>query len=470
MSERLQRFLVLSGHAFLAPIQGGKGYIFGIACTFEGKTTLKTVSCHWDSLAPLYRLQTWGADYDKYFVYARARVMVYHVHESLNKPQRSREGEAVLIASEICGTGYWMQWLRAGQILALMTRLRSVLHIPATTTTATAQKLCRMSQAFLCQPFLDVLLPFVQNPCFFLSFWSWLDFFQLNILNKPSFWCFPQDVSFVPFCAPCAICLHLIPPRPAVPGCTTFWVPWKMTRWWVTTRRGGVKFVAGWWPLVVAGRLFDVKPPSRLALDILWQFGCCLGIVFWCVLSWSKNWKPPNSPVYCEQIGLLEDSVILASNRSWQEPLQLPVLPHGLATGLQGMESKVGHSHFTDLLPGLWDPYGNVDGLHGRLDATIWLDMLDMEFDCVNSLFWHKVLSLRCLVVWQMLCVLLQWKVIAFQFADIYQGVANPSLVPGAGTPNKMHSCSIQSWSLPSVRPSDNSFQLVNGKKSSSVV
>lgn len=51
------------------------------------------------------------------------------------------------------------------------------------------------------------------------------------------------------------------------------------------------------------------------------------------------------------------------------------------------MESKVGHSHFTDLLPGLWDPHGNVDGLHGRLDATIWLDMLDMEFDCVNSLF-----------------------------------------------------------------------------------
>jgi hypothetical protein len=43
------------------------------------------------------------------------------------------------------------------------------------------------------------------------------------------------------------------------------------------------------------------------------------------------------------------------------------------------MESKVGHSHFTDLLPGLWDLYGNVDGLHGRLDATIWLDMLDMK-------------------------------------------------------------------------------------------
>ena len=75
----------------------------------------------------------------------------------------------------------------------------------------------------------------------------------------------------------------------------------------------------------------------------------------------------------------MEDSVILASNRSWQEPLQLPVLLHGLATGLQGMESKVGHSHFTDLLPGLWDLYGNVDGLHGRLDATIWLDMLDMK-------------------------------------------------------------------------------------------
>lgn len=32
------------------------------------------------------------ADYDKYFVYARARVMVYHVHESLNKPQRTDSG------------------------------------------------------------------------------------------------------------------------------------------------------------------------------------------------------------------------------------------------------------------------------------------------------------------------------------------------------------------------------------------
>ena len=125
MSERLQRFLVLSGHAFLAPIQGGKGYIRNRLYIWrednikDGVVSLGFVG----SPLPIADMRCW-----LWQVLRLCKGQGYGLPCSWELEQATKEqrGEAVLIASEICGTGYWMQWLRAGQILALMTRLRSV--------------------------------------------------------------------------------------------------------------------------------------------------------------------------------------------------------------------------------------------------------------------------------------------------------------------------------------------------------
>eukprot|EP00438_Fugacium_kawagutii_P001290 Skav221262 [mRNA] locus=scaffold174:76216:78015:- [translate_table: standard] len=57
-----------------------------------------------------------GRDYDKYFVYARARVLVYHVHESLKKPTRNEypddtSSEACSDSSYHCDCSVCCPWM-----------------------------------------------------------------------------------------------------------------------------------------------------------------------------------------------------------------------------------------------------------------------------------------------------------------------------------------------------------------------
>ena len=452
MSERLQRFLVLSGHAFLAPFQGGKGYIWNRLCIRrEDNMNNGVVSLGFvGSPLPLADMRCW-----LWQVLRLCKGQGYGLPCSWELEQATKEQRGGSSAHRF--RILWDLWDLWDRILDAVAPRRTDSGLDDTSSECSAYSSnyyhCDCPEAVPHESSVSVptLLGCpsaicAESFCFFLVF---------LILT----WFFPiEQTILLMIPSRCAICLHLIPPRPAVPGCTTFWVPWKMTPWWVTTRRGGVKFVAGWWPLVVAGWLFDVKPPSRLALDILWQFGCCLGIVFWSTHLFIVNrlvfWKIASlhqtgvgkNPYSYQSSHMALQQAYKEWNRKWD------TVTSQIYCGDCGIRTEMS----MDCMVGSMPQYGLICLIWSLI---VWILCFDTK-----SCRYVAWLCDRC-------CVFCSNGKLSHSSLLIFiKELQTQAWYLVLGLPNKMHSCSIQSWSLPSVRPSDSSFQLVNGKKSSSVV